>query len=205
MRLSRKALYQCHNCSLIFLHPPVPKAALEKSYSQAYEVAGFSVQQIRQIQLSKLRETCFNRDRDINLLLEFRRSGRILDLGCSWGFLMLQARDKGFMVKGVEVCRPYAEYARECLGLDIFIGQLHEASYPDRHFDAIVASHVLEHVPDLRRTMAEMHRILNDDGIAIIISPNFNSLSRNILGSKWKWLEPDWHLFQFTKGFFHTY
>jgi hypothetical protein len=50
--------------------------------------------------------------------------------------------------------------------------------------------------------MAEMHRILNDDGIAIIISPNFNSLSRNILGSKWKWLEPDWHLFQFTKGFF---
>ncbi|WP_416426113.1 class I SAM-dependent methyltransferase [Pseudomonas sp. App30] len=43
--------------------------------------------------------------------------------------------------------------------------------YPDATFDFIVCSHVLEHVPDDRRAMAELHRVLAPGGVAILMVP----------------------------------
>lgn len=43
--------------------------------------------------------------------------------------------------------------------------------YPDESFDIVYCSHVLEHVPDDRRAMRELHRVLKNDGWAIIDVP----------------------------------
>lgn len=42
---------------------------------------------------------------------------------------------------------------------------------PSESFDVVYASHVLEHVPDDRRAVAEIHRILKPGGIAILPVP----------------------------------
>lgn len=42
---------------------------------------------------------------------------------------------------------------------------------PDASFDAIIASHVLEHVPDDHRAMRELYRVLKPGGWAILQSP----------------------------------
>lgn len=46
-----------------------------------------------------------------------------------------------------------------------------EIPYPDRSFDAIYCSHVLEHVPDDRKAMAELRRILRPGGWALCLVP----------------------------------
>ncbi len=43
--------------------------------------------------------------------------------------------------------------------------------YPDRSFDVIYCSHVLEHVPDDRKAMREFRRVLADHGWAILLVP----------------------------------
>ncbi len=43
--------------------------------------------------------------------------------------------------------------------------------YPDRSFDVIYCSHVLEHVPDDRKAMREFRRVLADGGWAILLVP----------------------------------
>jgi SAM-dependent methyltransferase len=43
--------------------------------------------------------------------------------------------------------------------------------FEDRHFDAIICSHVLEHVPDDRRALSELSRVLRPDGWAILLVP----------------------------------
>ncbi|HEX5438955.1 MAG TPA: class I SAM-dependent methyltransferase [Gemmatimonadaceae bacterium] len=43
--------------------------------------------------------------------------------------------------------------------------------YPDQSFDIIFCNHVLEHVPDDRKAMREMHRVLSDTGCAILLVP----------------------------------
>ena len=42
---------------------------------------------------------------------------------------------------------------------------------PDAAFDAIICSHVLEHVPDDRQAMRECHRVLSPGGWAIVMVP----------------------------------
>ena len=43
--------------------------------------------------------------------------------------------------------------------------------YADKYFDIIHCSHVLEHVVNDRRAMSELHRVLADDGWAILQVP----------------------------------
>ena len=43
--------------------------------------------------------------------------------------------------------------------------------YPDSSFDVIYCSHVLEHVPEDRKAMRQMHRLLRPGGWALIIVP----------------------------------
>lgn len=43
--------------------------------------------------------------------------------------------------------------------------------YQDGQFDAILCSHVLEHVEDDRKAMAELYRVLDSDGFAIVVVP----------------------------------
>jgi len=46
-----------------------------------------------------------------------------------------------------------------------------DIAYPDETFDVIYCSHVLEHVPDDRRAMAELNRVLKSDGWAVLLVP----------------------------------
>lgn len=46
---------------------------------------------------------------------------------------------------------------------------------PDKSFDVILCNHVLEHVPDDRRAMSELYRVLRPGGWAIIQTPMSNN------------------------------
>jgi SAM-dependent methyltransferase len=46
-----------------------------------------------------------------------------------------------------------------------------DIQYPDNSFDVIYCSHVLEHVPDDRKAMRELHRVLAPDGWAVLQVP----------------------------------
>jgi len=50
--------------------------------------------------------------------------------------------------------------------------------FADQAFDVILCSHVLEHVPDDRRAMRELHRVLRPGGWAILQVPDDRSRSR---------------------------
>lgn len=42
--------------------------------------------------------------------------------------------------------------------------------YPDNYFDTIICSHVLGHVPDEKKGISELFRVLNRGGVAIIMT-----------------------------------
>lgn len=48
---------------------------------------------------------------------------------------------------------------------------LQQSPHPDQSFDWIICNHVLEHIPDDRRAMREMWRMLKPDGAAILQVP----------------------------------
>ena len=48
---------------------------------------------------------------------------------------------------------------------------IQDIQYPDEYFDVIYCSHVLEHVPDDRKAIKELARVLNKSGWAILQVP----------------------------------
>jgi SAM-dependent methyltransferase len=46
-----------------------------------------------------------------------------------------------------------------------------DIQYPDDTFDVVYCSHVLEHVPDDRKAMRELRRVMKPDGWAILLVP----------------------------------
>jgi SAM-dependent methyltransferase len=56
-------------------------------------------------------------------------------------------------------------------GLDIKCVNILDIPYSDGSFDLVIANHVLEHVPDDLKALAEIHRIIKPGGYAILQTP----------------------------------
>lgn len=52
-------------------------------------------------------------------------------------------------------------------------------------FDVIVSLEVIEHLPDPHYYIEKFEKLLRKGGALYMTTPNFNSLSRHILGSNW--------------------
>jgi ubiquinone/menaquinone biosynthesis C-methylase UbiE len=55
-----------------------------------------------------------------------------------------------------------------------------QIEYPSESFDAIICSHVLEHVQDDRRAMSELYRVLKPGGWAVLQVPLSLSLEKTV-------------------------
>jgi 2-polyprenyl-3-methyl-5-hydroxy-6-metoxy-1,4-benzoquinol methylase len=126
-------------------------------------------------------------------LLRHSARGRLLDVGCGAGDLLLMARDLGWDAEGIDFDSEAVATARG-KGLTAFAGQLSERCYPDESFDLVQMSHVIEHVPRPAELVRECYRLLRQNGSLIIWTPNSASLGHRFFGERWGNLDPPRHL-----------
>ena len=99
------------------------------------------------------------------------RVRRMLDVGCNYGFGMDLVRHlHGWETVGVEPSLAGARGARD-LGLDIRAEYVTESTEFDELFDVVLASEVLEHVPDPKAFLRTLARLLTPDGILVLTTP----------------------------------
>lgn len=120
-------------------------------------------------------------------------SGRLLEIGCGSGVTLSRMAELGWVVEGVDF-DPSAVVNAKSKGLTVALGTLEQQQYVENFFDAIVMSHLFEHVHDPLRLLQESHRILKTGGKLVIVTPNCNSLCHKLLGQRWRGLEPPRHL-----------
>lgn len=118
--------------------------------------------------------------------------GRILEVGAFDGGFLRAAREAGWEVAGSEINPAAVQRARE-EGIEMQLGELADAAWPDGHFDAIALRDVLEHLPEPRRDLAEMHRLLRPGGTLYIWVPNLWGLTGRTLGQHWGAVVFPWH------------
>jgi SAM-dependent methyltransferase len=98
---------------------------------------------------------------------------RVLDGGCGGGEYVVALRAAGVLAFGVEFL---AEKVREQpAGVPtgtILRADLEHLPYGPSSFDVVFLNEVLEHVPDERRALREVWRVLRPAGTVIILSPN---------------------------------
>ena len=122
---------------------------------------------------------------------------RLLDVGCGSGEFLSRMRERGWAVIGVEP-DPVAAAAARRDDLDVRDGMLEDAAFADESFDAVVLSHVIEHVHDPIALLRECGRILRPGGRLVLTTPNLTSVGHRRFGADWRGLEPPRHLHVFS-------
>ena len=107
------------------------------------------------------------------------KNSRFLDVGCGAGYSLMRAsKDWDCIVEGID-----ADPGRHGVGRfvkdlvnDVTIKQgfAEDLPYANESFDVVYSSHVLEHVNDEIKALAEMRRVLRKDGVLIIGMPTAN-------------------------------
>jgi SAM-dependent methyltransferase len=128
------------------------------------------------------------------------RRGAILDLGCWVGFLLAEARERGWSEQvGIEPSGFASTYARDRLGLDVRTDDLFAAPLPERHFDAVVLGDVIEHLPRPGEALDRIATLLAPGGVAWFALPDAGSQLARLLGARW-WSVIPTHVQYFTRG-----
>lgn len=177
---------QCPGCGLVLLHPVPDEATLRSYYNDDYEV-DFDryIKNIRRGSESVLDD----------LKKQFPRYGRLLEVGCSYGGFLAEAKRDGWEVTGVELNETAARYARDKLNLRVFTGslqdQLQQLGEP---YEAVALFHVIEHVPDPVQFLELCRKLSKPGGLLVLKTPNVASLIARVTRASWQWVSPPAHL-----------
>jgi SAM-dependent methyltransferase len=135
----------------------------------------------------------------VEFIRKFRASGRLLDVGCAYGFFLQEAK-RFFDVSGIELAEDAAEHCRRS-GLNVFTGQVDETLLGRLGTtDVIVLLDVIEHLPSPRDTIALLVNHLDHGGIIVITTGDFGSLYSRVAGAHWRLMTPPQHLWFFTQA-----
>lgn len=109
------------------------------------------------------------------------RGGRLLEVGCGTGPLLLSAARRGYRVAGVDIALRWLIAAKKRLseeGLNVPLVCACAEALPFRGemFDRVVLDSAIEMVADQARSMREAHRVLAGDGRLFVATPNRFSL-----------------------------
>jgi SAM-dependent methyltransferase len=185
-------LVRCQSCGLLYLNPRPAAAGLSAYYPDDY--APFRRRGITR----RVREWQYRKSvRSLWPLLAPPRV--VLDIGCGAGELLAAVRDAGNPnVRGVEPSPAASAIAREKHQLNVTTGTIFDARLDAESVDAVLLSHVFEHIPDPSETLAEVARVLRPGGSIVLWLPNAGSLLARLLGNYWMGWDAPRHLYSYT-------
>jgi len=178
---------RCNRCGLIYISPRPKTEIIMQSYSAAEDE--------RYISQEKGRQVTFKRC--INIVKEYKKCGRLLDIGAAGGIFVKAAVDAGFEAVGVEPARWLCDFAKDRYGVTVYPTDLGGAGFDDNSFDVVTMWDCLEHVPDPMETLRQVRRILKPGGAIFVAYPRIDDVFARAFGRHW-WFLLSIHLFYFT-------
>jgi len=134
----------------------------------------------------------------LNLLKKISKNKNHLDIGCGTGEFLNACKNSGFKTEGIEPSKLAREQAINNYNLSV-THNTELDQFKSSQFDTISMWHVLEHIPELNKTIREFNRILNKNGKVIIAVPNHNSWDAKYYKEYWAGWDTPIHLWHFSK------
>ena len=196
-------LVRCKACGLAFVANPPDDATVGEFYSadNDYHTELFDPQSKA---FARMQAVARTHCKVLRRSVADGAGRRLLDVGCSAGLFLNEARSAGFTVQGVELSPQSSEFARSHFGLDVHTGLLDTAPYEAESFDVITLFDVIEHVPDPLAELKAIRKLLKPGGLLLQSTPNIDGLFPRLsypLARKldyWPHPEPPHHLYQFS-------
>jgi len=177
---------QCKNCGFVFSAAIPSEEELIQFYSEDYDRTEY---------FSPITEKRYHELLD--RFEAFRQTGRILDIGCGYGFFLETAQKRGWDVYGTEVSEDACTKCK-AKGIKMNCGKFDLAEFEPGSFDVIVSFEVIEHLQNPVDIVDRSHTALRKGGLFYLTTPNFNSYLRLRLGPAYDVIDYPNHLSYFT-------
>ena len=158
---------------------PLPSQLLQERYGRGYfhgENSGFAHEGYGQVHATWQHWMPFLRE-------QVGTGARLLDLGCAYGFLVVEALDAGFDAIGVDASRfaigEAGAWARPAVGR-LLAAHAERLPFADASFDAALCVTVLYHeqIADPRVAVRELARVVKPGGVLGLLEPGVRRLRR---------------------------
>jgi 2-polyprenyl-3-methyl-5-hydroxy-6-metoxy-1,4-benzoquinol methylase len=97
---------------------------------------------------------------------------RVLDIGCGDGALVRTLQQFGATPMGVDLDPEGARFIERTYRIPVVVAPFEQATFADGRFDAVVATHVIEHFFEPVEAMRKMRRLLKPGGLLVLETPN---------------------------------
>jgi 2-polyprenyl-3-methyl-5-hydroxy-6-metoxy-1,4-benzoquinol methylase len=181
---------RCMFCCSVFLND-IPEN-LTHYYSNGYGLYEANEQTIK---VHRLYE-----EEKIALLSKYIKKGAVLEIGAAAGMFLKLASSRGYEMSGLEL-------DEDCVKRLIDEGyEVRKTNNPaddirafNKKFNAIVAWHVIEHLPEAVDLLSKLKENLKQDGIVIFSLPNPEALSFRFFKKYWEHLDAPRHISLISK------
>ncbi len=127
-----------------------------------------------------------------DVLLKLPADAKVLELGCGPAYLWKECADRipaGWDITLSDLSAGMVDAAWRNLvvtGRNFEFKEIDAQSIPfeDEVFDAVIANHMLYHVPDRKRALAEIKRVLKNGGVLFV-----TTVGENHMRELWNWIE----------------
>jgi 2-polyprenyl-3-methyl-5-hydroxy-6-metoxy-1,4-benzoquinol methylase len=180
---------RCAQCGLVYVNPQPETTQLARYYPLSHQQAAPAAYE---------RMDAVPRAKFAQKLLH-GRPGRVLDVGCGKGLLLLRLRDAGWDVHGTELSEISSRYARG-QGLPVHQVAVEQAGFEPQSFDLVTMFHVLEHLTDPRHTLEHLWALLRPGGFLVVEVPNIGSWYARFFGDHWFHYDVPRHVYHFNRS-----
>ncbi|HEX8429505.1 class I SAM-dependent methyltransferase [Hymenobacter sp.] len=182
---NKAQLVQCKACDFVFCGPVPTPEELSIHYSwypRNDDISPITIKRYNEL---------------LDGFEKYRKTGKILDVGCGNGHFLVVAKQRGWEVYGTEFSEE-AVAIGIAKGINMLEGQLDVANYQPESFDVITSFEVLEHINNPIDEVNKFKALLRPRGLLYLTTPNFNSVLRYYLKEKWSVIEYPEHLTYYT-------
>ena len=117
---------------------------------------------------------------------------RVLDVGCSSGYLARPLAERGVRVVGVELDAEAADEARAVCE-DVVVGDVETMELPFEagSFDVVLCGDLIEHLRDPGSALTRLRPFLRPGGRLVLTTPNVANwaMRLSLLGGRWRYTD----------------
>lgn len=198
-------IVKCNVCDLIYANPQTDNVSeVEKNYTKANgdnKEVDTALNNFNPDNHQYLKKQVLQL-KDYSPIIDFvekDKRGVFLEVGSYAGTFLNEARKRGWEVLGIEPLEIPADYSEKKLGIKVIREYFEEADLPDQSISVVVATHVIEHVPNPTSFVEKARKLLQKGGKLILETPTYDSFTFKLLKHRERSVRCDGHIYFFTK------
>jgi len=169
----------CENCGLVFINPQHDV----QDYDRFYQVFNYKKDK-KTISREEILEKHTFKKIPLKFLVDYLQSSdvlesrpRVLDVGCGFGMVIHYMKEFGLEAEGLEQSTAAVEFAQNQLGLKVHAGSIFSHDLPERDYDIVFSTAVMEHFTDPLNALQQMRSLLRPDGILFVNTPDLKGIA----------------------------